>query len=104
MKSNLFFSSLIGLSLTAAASSVPTDFLGSPAKEGSRTVTIAPDTKVVNVTSGEAVTFISGDKTFSWNFDIAGRSASVPLNEVAPKGTFDHSVTVNVNEDHLLFP
>ncbi len=47
---------------------VPVSFLGDPIPEfaAEKTIEILPETKWVNVTGGENIKFVIGDKSFSW--------------------------------------
>ena len=42
-------------------------------------------TRAINVNCGDTVTFRSGDKSFSWRFDVANHRA-VDLRKIAPTG------------------
>ena len=42
-------------------------------------------TSAINVNCGDTVTFRSGDKSFSWRFDVASHRA-VDLRKIAPAG------------------
>jgi hypothetical protein len=74
------------------------DLLGDPASPSAatRTIVIKPDTRYVNVTGGDIVKFVSGDKTFAWNFDGGENVGSFALNEIAPPGTLDHRIMAYV--------
>jgi hypothetical protein len=63
-----------------------------------RTITISPNTQYVNVTGGQIVKFVDGDKSFAWNFDGPG-GYTFDLAQVAPRGTLDHSVQAYVDPD-----
>jgi hypothetical protein len=67
---------------------------GTPAEPSTamRTVVIHPDTRHVNVTEGDIVKFVVGDKMFAWKFDTALTVRNFELNEVAPPGMLDHPV------------
>lgn len=41
--------------------------------------------RYINVRCGDTVTFVRGDKTFSWKFESLGHRA-VPLQKIAPVG------------------
>jgi hypothetical protein len=91
----------IGL-LAACASIAPgPQLLGDPAPvaAATRTIVIEPDTRWVNVTGGDIVKFVAGDKTFAWNFDVSSAISSFDLNRVAPPGTLNHQVTAYVAPD-----
>jgi hypothetical protein len=79
----------------------PLAFLGDPASpaEATRTIVITPDTKWVNVTGGETVRFVVGDKSFAWKFNVASSVFSFDLNRIAPPGMLDHPVKVYVAPD-----
>lgn len=78
-----------------------TDLLGDPAppSAATRTIVITPDTKWVNVTGGNIVKFIVGDKTFTWNFNVAQTISSFDLSQVAPPGTLNRKVVAYVAPD-----
>lgn len=78
-----------------------TDLLGDPAplSAATRTIVITPDTKWVNVTGGDIVKFVVGDKTFAWNFNVAQTISSFDLNQVAPPGTLNRKVEAYVALD-----
>lgn len=63
-----------------------------------KTVVIAPDTRYVNVTGGEVVKFVEGNKSFAWNFD-GPYAYAFELNRVAPPGVLDHRVMAYVDAD-----
>jgi len=65
----------------------------------SRTVTIGPETSSVNVTNGDVVKFVCGDKTFAWDFKTAGTVSEIDLNDIAPAGALDHRVRVYLRRD-----
>lgn len=70
-----------------------------PATTPTRVITIAPDTRAVNVTEHETVTFVAGDQRITMTFLRADVMFS--LNEVAPPGMLDHDVKVFVAPDPL---
>ncbi len=74
--------------LPAHAQSAPDFFLGTSieASEGTRTITITPETRWVNVRLRESVRFVIGNTTFGWRFDGAGARA-VDLQRIAPPGS-----------------
>jgi hypothetical protein len=75
--------------------------LGTPAPSAAaaQQIRIEPETKYVNVEGGDAVTFIVGDKSFTWIFDGSRNVGSFDLNDVAPRGILDHPVTVYIAPD-----
>ena len=80
----------------AAAPNPGSDQVGVPgaASMATRTITVGPDTKYVNVTGGETVRIQVGGRTFAWNF--IGTRSSFDLARIAPAATLDHKVTVYV--------
>ncbi|MDR3481475.1 MAG: CzcE family metal-binding protein [Burkholderiaceae bacterium] len=62
----------------------------------SRTVVIGADTAYVNVTGGDVVKFVVGDKTFAWAFNGPSNIGEIDLNKIAPAGALDHAVKVYV--------
>ena len=63
--------------------------------QSQRTVTITPDTKWVNVASGEQIRFIVGTSDFAWKFDGPG-ARSLDLQLIAPAGALARPITVYV--------
>ena len=80
----------------AAAPNPGSDQVGFPgaASMATRTITIGPDTKYVNVTGGEVIRFQLGAQSFVWNF--IGTRSSFDLSRIAPPSTLDHKVTAYV--------
>lgn len=78
------------------------DLLGMPViddsamLQGSRTITITPDTRWVNVTGGDTVRFVAGGRSFAWNFQVGSTVAVFDLKEIAPPGTLARPVLVYV--------
>lgn len=107
MKLKSFLPSALALTLSAVASTLiaaplQADFLGEPAPSAAaeRTIPIGADTKYVNVTEGEAVQFVVGGQTITWDFETAQGVSSLPLNKILPGGTtLDHDVKVYVAPD-----
>jgi hypothetical protein len=77
------------------------DFLGAPgtAAAATQTIVITPSTKSVNVTGGDIVNFIVGDKSFAWAFNVASSVSSFDLNRVAPPGMLEREVRAYVARD-----
>ena len=67
---------------------------GEPAElsDVTRTIVITPDTRSVNVTGGEKVKFVVGNKSFAWDFSTAQYASPFELNQIAPPGLLDHKV------------
>lgn len=106
MKSRLLLPTVLAIVLPIACVSPThftprTDLLGDPAppSAATRTIVITPDTKWVNVTGGDIVKFIAGDKTFAWNFNVAQTISSFDLSQVAPPGILNRKVEVFVAPD-----
>jgi hypothetical protein len=106
MKSRLLIPQLLALALLSACASrsafIPrADLLGQPAppSAATRTIPITPDTRWVNVTGGDTVRFVVGDKVFAWNFTVAPTVSSFDLNRVAPPGLLGRRVTAYVAPD-----
>jgi hypothetical protein len=103
------YSPIIALALVLAAAVLTAcatrasyvDLYGQPApvSAAERTIVITPDTRYVNVTGGETVGFVVGDKSFAWNFFVARTVSNFPLNDIAPPGVLDHPVQVYVAPD-----
>ena len=79
------------------AQSLPGYLFGTsvPVATATRTVTLAPDTRWVNVAQGDTVRFVVGAAEFGWRFDGPG-ARSFDLQSVAPAGVLGRSVTVYV--------
>lgn len=79
------------------------DLLGDPAplSAATRTIVITPATRHVNVTGGEIVRFVAGDKAFAWNFDGQPSAGAFALNLTAPPGVLDHEVMAYVAPNPL---
>ena len=95
---------LVGLSASAstfAESLTKLALLGDPisVSAATRTIVIAPDTKYVNVTGGETVKFLVGDKSFAWRFD--GPFSSFNLARIAPPSVLYHKVVAYVAPNPL---
>ena len=101
MNRKLFLSSIAAVLLcSATACTFAADGHGnmygsltSPASANS-TIVIEPGTNYVNVTKGDVVKFISGDKTFAFHFNEVSTLSEVDLNDIAPAGTLTHPVKV----------
>lgn len=96
------------LAACAAGTSYPVspriDLLGMPVIDQSAalsTVIITPDTRWVNITSGDTVRFIAGDQVFAWNFQVSPNVATFDLNQVAPPGVLARRIPVYVTPNPL---
>lgn len=99
------FTSLLFLALLSACAAqrteLPLPFLGDPIphSEAEITIEIFPQTKWVNVTGGETVRFVVGDKAFGWAFNVPYGTRPFDLQRIAPPGMLDRPVTAYVAPD-----
>ncbi len=72
----------------------PLSLLGiaAPPEAAIKTIFLTPETVHVNVTGGEVVRFVSGNKSFAWSFDGPLQVSNFDLRRVAPPGALDHPV------------
>ncbi|USX26774.1 CzcE family metal-binding protein [Oxalobacteraceae bacterium OTU3CINTB1] len=93
---------VICMPLTTLAAN-KTNVNGTPATAdaGARVINILAKTKHVNVTQGETVKFVVGDKSFAWHFDTLRGSTSFALSKIAPKEIDTHRVRVFVAPNPL---
>jgi hypothetical protein len=86
-----------------AAPPPPNSLSGTPAADTASQygIRITPNTRYVNVQGGDVVRFMSGDKSFTWNFD--GRRPTLKLSEIAPDGFLDREVNVYISPNPLYF-
>jgi hypothetical protein len=83
------------------------DLLGMPViddsavLDSSRVITITPATRWVNVTDGDTVRFIAGDRSFAWNFQVSRTVSVFDLKQIAPPGTLPRPVLVYVEPNPL---
>ena len=72
--------------------------LGDPAPlaASTRTITLTAATKYVNVTGGQIVKFVDGERAFAWNFDGSEDISAFDLARVAPAGMLNHSVVAYI--------
>lgn len=106
MKHQYLFSTVISVALSAAtlssfAATPRIDLLGdpAPATAATRTIAITPDTRYVNVTGGDIVNFVVGDKSFAWVFNVGANVSSFDLKRVAPPGVLNKTVMAYVAPD-----
>jgi hypothetical protein len=59
-----------------------------------RVIDVRPDTRYVNVKSGETVLFKVGGKSFTWTFDETLDHPSFDLAQIAPEGLIGQSVRI----------
>lgn len=109
MKPHRLSSGLALAALLAACAGPPlaprADLVGAPvpAAAATRTITITPDTRSVDIIGGDVVRFVSGDKVFAWSFNVSPIVRVFDLNQVAPPGMLDHPVLVYVMRDPRYF-
>lgn len=74
---------------------------GQPARDatGAKLVDVG-QAGMLNVRCGDTVTFVNGDKKFSWKFDVASHRA-VPLAKIAPTDFGGKLGTVYVSPNDL---
>lgn len=79
----------------------PLNLLGDPApiSAATETIVIRPDTKWVNVTGGDTVKFVVGDKSFAWVFNVASTVSVFDLSRVAPPGVLNQPVDAYISPD-----
>ena len=79
----------------------PLAFLGDPAplNAATETITIRPETRWVNVTGGDTIQFVVGEKSFAWTFNVARNVSTFDLRRVAPPGMLGHRVDAYIAPD-----
>lgn len=89
---------LAGCATDPAPPVVRRDLLGTGGveKAAERTIVILPETRWVNVTSGETIRFVVGDRSFTWNFQTGATVTAFDLNQVAPAGMLTRRIVVYV--------
>ncbi|MFT5643041.1 MAG: hypothetical protein ACI83P_000577 [Janthinobacterium sp.] len=97
----------IAIVLTASASAFSqplqrVDQFGdaAPVSAATRTIVITSSTKYVNVTAGETINFIVGDKSFAWTFDGTSHSA-FNLERVSPANLINNKIVVYIAPNTL---
>ncbi len=99
----LFILVAIGL-ISACAHRAPEQMLAlfgdpAPVEAATQTIVIRPETRWVNVTGGDTVKFVVGEKSFAWIFNVARTVNSFDLSRVAPPGVLDRHVEAYVAPD-----
>jgi hypothetical protein len=98
---------LSGCANTATTVAPRVDLLGAPVPdaavmlEASRIIAITPDTRWVNVTSGDTVLFVAGNRSFAWNFQVSPIVSVFDLKQIAPPGALPRPVLVYVDPNPL---
>lgn len=92
---------LLTVSTLPQAGTRRVDLLGSSAmpSQVDRNVVITPTTTQVRVESGETVRFVVGNKSFAWTFHVPVTLEAFALNQIAPPGFLDHTVTAYIDRD-----
>ncbi|MFC5477116.1 CzcE family metal-binding protein [Massilia suwonensis] len=75
--------------------------MSSPVSAATRTVTIAPQTRYINVNQGDIVKFEVEGKVFAWQFDTERPQGWLDLALFAPKGINTYAVQVFVGQNPL---
>jgi hypothetical protein len=94
-----------GASGLAAAAPQPRAFLGNAAPAAAaadRVIVVTDATRYVNVTGGQTIRFVVGDRSFNWCFQN-GSAHVIPfdLQAIAPQGLLHHRVTTYVADNPL---
>jgi len=94
-----------GASGLAAAAEQPRAFLGKAAPEqasADKVIVITDATRYVNVTGGQTVRFVVGDRSFTWCFQT-GSAHLVPfdLQQIAPQGVLTRPIVAYVADNPL---
>lgn len=101
----IMFITLLPTGCASTAGGKPrVDLLGDPStpSAATRTIVIHDNDRYVNVTGGEIIRFIVGDRAFAWNFDSSQNLAPFSLTLIAPPDvTFARDVTVYVEPNPL---
>lgn len=108
MTSKLLLPVLLATTLVAGAAGAadqPAAFRGNaaPAQAAADQVIVITDaTRHVNVTGGQTVRFVVGDRAFTWCFQN-GTAHVIPfdLQTIAPQGLLNHRVTTYVADNPL---
>ncbi|MGV8893199.1 MAG: CzcE family metal-binding protein [Burkholderiaceae bacterium] len=80
-----------GANLPLSASSSPmkntVDVYGNavPVEAATRQIALTPNTQWINVKHGESINFVTGGKSFAWNFYTLRGETSFDLAAIAPK-------------------
>ncbi|QRX81051.1 CzcE family metal-binding protein [Glaciimonas sp. PAMC28666] len=101
LRTSLVVSALALACSSSFAADLPLKFLGDPGSlsTATQTINIKPGTKYVNVTGGQTVKFVVGDKSFAWDFDVGTNVQSFDLNRIAPANMLAQPVKVYVAQD-----
>jgi hypothetical protein len=71
-------------------------------KAATRTIVVTDRTKYINVTGGEIIKFVVGDKAFAWNFNAMQEVPAFDLQLIAPHDVvLNHKVLVYVARNPL---
>ena len=106
MRPQVFCTAALSLVLTACGTvsePVRADLLGTvvPDTAVARSIVIGPDTRSVNVTGGEIIRFIVGERSFGYSFDGSLTVTRFDLRRVAPAGLLLQPVTAYIARNPL---
>jgi len=105
MKSPLLLTALLAATLTAGAAQQPISFLGNAAPaqaKPDRVIVLTDATRYINVTGGQTVRFVAGDRSFAWTFENgSAHLAPFDLERIVPKDVLHHRVTAYVADNPL---
>ena len=92
---------LSAASISSFAATLAPKLLGEmvPPTAAKRTIVIQPNTRFINVESGETVKFVIDGQEFGWQFD--GPEGPFDLGQIVPEGALDHKVRGYVNPNPL---
>ncbi|HJV84443.1 MAG TPA: CzcE family metal-binding protein [Noviherbaspirillum sp.] len=99
-----FFIAVLLVLISGCAQRTPEQMLAlfgdpAPTDAATQSIVIPPETRWVNVTGGDTVKFVVGEKAFAWTFNVARTVNSFDLSRVAPPGVLDHHVEAYVAPD-----
>lgn len=102
---SLLIATTLGAAASAGAAQQPASFRGNaaaPQAAVDRVIVLTDATRYVNVTGGQTVRFVVGERSFTWNFQN-GSAHVVPfdLEDIAPQGVLGHPVTAYVADNPL---
>lgn len=93
--------SLIAAGANAAPAAHDASWYGAPVtvQKGARTIVVTPQTRYVNVTNGETVTFAVGEQRFSFQFQTYPQTQVTELSTIAPAGVEVGGVRVYIADN-----
>lgn len=81
-----------------AANHAPKFGSAAPSSSAQRTIKLDQNSKYINVTQGETITFVFEGNSFTWNFDTFGTPV-FNLKEIAPKNINTQNIVIYTRED-----